>query len=217
MRYLLFLSFIVLLSCSDSKQKTEPANHVSKHSKEFNQSMQQVLGDYYKMTTDFVNWDSVAVGNSASNIAKALDDIKLGADSIYSGPIARAKPVLNKDLSSIMQTGASIEQKRRSFNSFTQNFYQLLSDVQYDASKLYLQKCPMAFNDEEPGVWLSEKDTIVNPYMGIHHPRYGSAMIECGDNESTIDFVSADNNEMKKASPDEPNSKDKEEKKHRCR
>jgi hypothetical protein len=46
----------------------------------------------------------------------------------------------------------------------------------------------MAFNDSIPGDWLSETESIRNPYMGLHHPRYGDAMIECGSTKSTIDF-----------------------------
>ena len=162
---------------------------MSNHSKEFNQSIQQVLNDYYKMTQDFVNWDSTSVSTSAAAVGKGLDNINLGTDSVYSVPLSKAQESLHKDLAVIMQISPRIEQKRRSFNSFTQKFFQLLSDLKYDAGKLYLQECPMAFNDAEPGVWISEKDTIINPYMGLHHPRYSSAMIECGSNKSTIDFV----------------------------
>jgi hypothetical protein len=47
----------------------------------------------------------------------------------------------------------------------------------------------MAFNDTEPGDWLSETDSIRNPYLGLHHPKYGKAMIDCGQTKSTIDFT----------------------------
>jgi len=39
-------------------------------------------------------------------------------------------------------------------------------------------------------VWLSETDSVRNPYLGLHHPKYGKAMIECGSTKSTIDFIS---------------------------
>ena len=85
---------------------------------------------------------------------------------------------------------ADLSVKRESLHALTQHLYDFLRAVRYDAKPLYLQKCPMAFNDTGEGVWLTDrgKDSIRNPYLGLHHPRYGKGMLECGENESTIDF-----------------------------
>ena len=87
--------------------------------------------------------------------------------------------------------GANLEEKRRGLNALTQNLYVFLKSVQYDEKKIYLQECPMAFNDTESGLWLSEVDSIRNPYLGLRHPKYGKGMLECGDNKSVIEYTKA--------------------------
>jgi hypothetical protein len=61
--------------------------------------------------------------------------------------------------------------------------------IRYDGGKIYLQECPMAFNETEPGVWLSSTDSIQNPYLGLHHPKYKGGMLECGATKDTLNFT----------------------------
>lgn len=85
-----------------------------------------------------------------------------------------------------MASAAGMEQKRRAFHTVSQNMYDLLRTVQYDAETVYLQECPMAFNDDETGNWLSNTADIRNPYLGLHHPRYKNGMLECGETKDSI-------------------------------
>ena len=50
----------------------------------------------------------------------------------------------------------------------------------------------MAFNDTEPGLWLSKTEAIRNPYLGLHHPKYGKAMLVCGEVKDEIQFSKND-------------------------
>jgi hypothetical protein len=61
--------------------------------------------------------------------------------------------------------------------------------VRYDESTIYLQECPMAFNDTDPGLWLSKTSDIRNPYLGVQHPKYKSGMLECGETKDSLDFM----------------------------
>jgi hypothetical protein len=61
--------------------------------------------------------------------------------------------------------------------------------IRYDESKIYLQECPMAFHDTAHGIWLSSKAEIRNPYLGLHHPKYKSGMLKCGETKDTLNFV----------------------------
>jgi hypothetical protein len=81
-----------------------------------------------------------------------------------------------------------MEDKRRSFHSLSQNIFDLLRTIRFDAAKVYLQECPMAFNDTEAAIWLSNKTEIRNPYLGLHHPRYQSGMLNCGDVKDSLRF-----------------------------
>jgi hypothetical protein len=46
----------------------------------------------------------------------------------------------------------------------------------------------MAFNDNEAAIWLSKTPQIRNPYLGLHHPRYKSGMIDCGETKDSLRF-----------------------------
>ncbi len=61
-----------------------------------------------------------------------------------------------------------------------------LKTVNYEGPKLFLQNCPMAFNDTESANWISNSEEIVNPYLGKNHPKYKGGMLHCGEIKDTI-------------------------------
>jgi hypothetical protein len=48
-----------------------------------------------------------------------------------------------------MQADSSLYEKRESLNSLSQQMFDLLRIVKYDAAKVYYQECPMALNNYE--------------------------------------------------------------------
>src|SRR5678815_669398 len=50
---------------------------VSKHSKEFNESMQAVMDNYYKMTEEFIKGDTLLINESAAKLKTALNSLKM--------------------------------------------------------------------------------------------------------------------------------------------
>lgn len=185
-----FALLIVLVSCTNSQKEEKPQGKVSKHSNSFNSSVESAMDSYHGLTEAFVNWDSVGIIRQSAELELKLDSINFyrfvpASITAFVDTLTLAK----KDLQA-MAIGKSIIDKRRNLNSLTQHLYNFLSAVQYDQKKIYLNECPMAFNDTEPGDWLSESDSIRNPYMGLHHPRYGKSMIECGENKATVNFTS---------------------------
>ncbi|MBS1925917.1 MAG: DUF3347 domain-containing protein [Bacteroidetes bacterium] len=58
--------------------------------------------------------------------------------------------------------------------------------INYEGKKLYLQHCPMAFNDTEGADWLSSSDEIINPYLGKKHPKYKAGMLHCGEIKDSV-------------------------------
>lgn len=191
MRTILFVGLSVfILSCNNSKQgSSSESKGVSRHSNSFNESVQSAMDTYHALTEAFVNWDSATVDQRAKELKLKLDSINFFG--FQSSAITAPVDTLNlakQDLQSMI-TNKNITDKRHELNTLTHHLYSFLDKVQYDEKKVYLQKCPMAFNDSIPGFWLSETDSIRNPYLGLHHPTYGKAMIECGSNISTIDFT----------------------------
>lgn len=183
------LSFFVI-ACNNSKEGSKPA---SRHSESFNTSIQSAMASYEALTEAFVNWDSTNVSAEAKQLEAKLAGIKLDEFNNVEKQTAESSLGLAKKDMETMMAATNMEAKRRSLNALTQNLYDFLRAVQYDEKQIYLQECPMAFNDTEAAVWLTEKgkDSIRNPYLGLHHPRYGKGMLECGDNKSVIDFTKA--------------------------
>jgi len=192
MRIILAHSLLVfLISCNNAQNKqTTQAKGISKHSNSFNASVQSAMETYHGLTEAFVNWDSVAIIRQSGQLESKLDSINFYGfvPEKITGPVDTLN-LAKKDLKS-MALNKSISDKRHDLNSLTQHLYAFLEAVQYDEKRFYLHECPMAFNETEPGDWLSETEDVRNPYLGLHHPKYGKAMIECGETKDTIDFTS---------------------------
>ena len=50
---------------------------VSKHSRQFNESIEAVMESYYKMIDDFTKGDTVAVNKNAEKLKAFLDNLKI--------------------------------------------------------------------------------------------------------------------------------------------
>ncbi|MGN6616569.1 MAG: DUF3347 domain-containing protein [Ilyomonas sp.] len=164
---------------------------ISKNSDSFNVPFDNMLQTYYSLKNALVNWDTVKVDEEASNLASAAakipyEDLKadttviLTAKSFSDNVVNESKALVSK---------SNIEDKRRSFNTISDALYNLVRTVQYDRDVVYHMTCPMAFNDSEPGFWLSDTNKIINPYLGNKHPKYHTAMLGCGNVLDSIDFT----------------------------
>jgi len=163
---------------------------VSQYSPEFNRSIDTFLNSYYNLTEALVNWDSIAVTNTAQTMDQALAHVKwndLQKDTVIYQTATSDTGNFRNDLNVLSGTD-DLTTKRHSFHGLTQNLYDLLRTIKYDGTKLYLQQCPMAFGDNTEGVWLSKNEKIRNPYLGLHHPKYKGSMISCGETKDTLNF-----------------------------
>lgn len=167
---------------------------VSKHSPDFNSSADAVLKAYYAMTEAFVNWNIEAVNKEASGLKTALNGFKINElqkDTVIYQTAELFLSNAKAETDNILQQ-PSIDKKRELLNTLTDNLRTLFITVKYDQAKIYYQECPMAFNDEDAGYWLSPTDKVRNPYLGTKHPKHGDGMLECGGPKDTINFIQAD-------------------------
>ena len=168
---------------------------VSKHSDAFNQSVQELLDDYYDLSEAFVNWDTTAINRYGNELKISLDSLKvdqLKADTngIYESvldPLANAR-----NEAATLMSDPSIDNKRISFNRLSENLRLIFVIVKYDQGKLYWQECPMAFGEGRSGNWLSKTEEIRNPYLGNKHPKYKDGMLGCGESKDVINFMLPD-------------------------
>lgn len=188
------LTWYLLVTRSKPKEegpKDQPVA-VSRYSAAFINSIDSFLNTYYALTEAFVNWDSTTVTAKANTLNQNLEMVKwneLQGDTVIYETATSYIDVF-KNAIPTMAGNNDITTKRQAFNTFSQNLYDLLRTIKYDGAKLYLQQCPMAFNDAEEGLWLSKSEKIRNPYLGLHHPKYKGGMISCGETKDTLNFRS---------------------------
>jgi hypothetical protein len=170
---------------------------VSKHSSSFNESMSKALDSYYTLSEFFVNWDTVKINTSLAELKTSIDSLRIQEmekdSAIY--PTVQSQWESIKAEINGMQADTALYEKREALNMLSQQLFDLLRIVKYDAAKVYYQECPMALNNyESSAFWLSansETKNRRNPYLGLHDPKYGKAMLTCGATRDSINYVTS--------------------------
>ena len=170
---------------------------VSKHSNSFNESMSKTMDSYYALTESFVNWDTVKINTSLADFRTSVDSLRIQEmekdSAIY--PTVQSQWESIKAEISGMEADTSLYERREDLNMLSQQLFDLLRIVKYDAAKVFYQECPMALNNyESSAFWLSansETKSRRNPYLGLHDQKYGKAMLTCGTTRDSINFATA--------------------------
>lgn len=201
MKYLVVVSvFAVLMSaCGNGVQTTEKGEAVkikirtaSKNTDAFNSSFEQLLSSYYALKDASVNYDTLQMNNAAKTVGAGAMQLPLDMKADSTGAEREtAKNYTNTIHAAATQlTGEhDIDKKRRAFYAISNALYDLARTVKYDRQTIYHQHCPMAFNGEEEGYWLSNSSKIVNPYLGNKHPKYRAGMVGCGDITDSLGYA----------------------------
>jgi hypothetical protein len=186
MRSLIFFLLLLAFGCKESEKKAvEKTLAESRHSAAFNQGVDSMLMVYDELADAFVRWDSAKI----PALAESLHSRLAAVTTIEANQQTASSLGLAMDQAKLISAQNSIENKRHALNSLSDHLFQFLKSAQYDRRPLYLQECPMAFNDTGSGHWVSGADTIKNPYLGLHHPKYGRGMLRCGENQDIINFT----------------------------
>ena len=170
---------------------------VSKHSNSFNESMTNAMSSYYALTESFVNWDTAKINSSLAELKTSVDSIRIQEmekdSAIY--PTVQSQWESIKAEIAGMQADTALYAKKEDLNMLSQQIFDLLRIVKYDGAKVYYQECPMALNNyESSAFWLStnsETKNRRNPYLGLHDPKYGKAMLTCGATRDSINFATS--------------------------
>ena len=165
------LYFFVFTKKNEEKpagEENAPVSTVSKHSEAFNLSVENLLNAYYAMNEGFVNWDTAAVKKNSLAFRNTLDSFKLDAlkpDSANLESVERSLNAVKSETIAIVEDN-KLDEQRGSLNILSQALYDFINKIKYDRAKIYYQECPMAFDDVNPGNWLSAQKEIRNPYLG---------------------------------------------------
>ncbi len=184
--------FIFFYKSNDkpAEQQQQPLAQ-SANSENFNKPFNDLLNGYFDLKNALVNWDSVKAGASAKTLARLAEKVPYDSLKADSSIIFTAKSLSDTVAAEAtgLQKDPTLVAKRHSFNTLTDNFYNLIRTVHYDQQIIYHDKCPMAFGDSSDGYWLTNSRDIVNPYLGNKHPKYHGGMVTCGDIEDSINYV----------------------------
>jgi hypothetical protein len=159
----------------------------SKNTDSFNTAFDSVLINYDSLRNAFINWDTVSADKYAALLQNAL--ISVPYEQLHDDDAATKATSIAQNAADGLQTLItidSINNKRRFFYPVSENIYHLIKTTGYDKSIIYHKKCPMAFNGDHEGWWISETRKIDNPYFGKYHPKYKNAMLDCGTVEDSI-------------------------------
>ncbi|MEM6801265.1 MAG: efflux RND transporter periplasmic adaptor subunit, partial [Bacteroidota bacterium] len=77
----------------------------------------------------------------------------------------------------LLSETSSVEGQRKQFGHLSEILIESLQALGY-ADTLYVQYCPMAF-ENQGATWLSSEKEVLNPY-------FGDVMLRCGRVEETI-------------------------------
>lgn len=162
----------------------------SKNSPAFTQPFNNMLNAYYGLHDALVNWDTTQATAKANNLQALLEKVPFDSLKADSAVIMAAKSVASNATSDCIGIAgdSSITEKRKSFYELSENLYSLLQTVKYDQQVIYHMHCPMAFGEDKEAFWLSNVDTIINPYLGTKHPKYHAGMLGCGDVQDSLDY-----------------------------
>ena len=165
-------------------EKQQPIK-LKTHSDTFNIATQATIDSYIKMKNAFIDADTAQIKIHARNFLKLIDEIPYEEMKNDPGNILEALKVTVQDIktnsSSLLQQ-SDLQAMRKNFSSVSDLLYPgFLKMINYEGTSLYIQHCPMAFDDEIGANWVNESNEIMNPYMGKTHPKYKGTMLHCGD------------------------------------
>ncbi len=186
-RLIVLMAVAAVAACQGTDQKTvgntpAVATTQSKNSDEFNRSFSPALESYYKLKDALVATNDSLASKAAQELEASANGIKF--EALKENSIATKAKGYAKTISNGAKTLAgekNIDAKRKSFETISDNMYNLLRTVQYDREIVYHQFCPMAFNDAG-AYWLSKSDEIKNPY-------FGKKMLTCGEVKDELNFM----------------------------
>lgn len=159
-------------SSNENKAEKDTANH-EEHDMKSNGTAKVTVKDdklnavyqhYVHLTTALTNGDAAEAKVASNAIEAGIKEVP-GGESIAANA---AKITAARD----------IETQRAAFSSLSNEFITLVKRSGLSGGELYVDFCPMAFNDKG-AFWLSSNKNIRNPY-------FGEKMMTCGEIKETI-------------------------------
>ena len=126
-----------------------------------------VLTAYYKVKDALVETNSADAALYAQELSTLTSNDPIWSDvTLHAGEMA-----VSQD---------DVEKQREAFERLSNALYDAFQAANPNGATIYVQYCPMAFNDKG-AYWLSSEEEIFNPY-------FGDKMLHCGVVKETIEL-----------------------------
>lgn len=144
----------------------------------FRQQLMNIVDRYLPLKDALVATDAGQAAGASDQLMAALEQVDMSLLAGEAHNYWMQQQTALKAHGHQLQESASIEEQRRQFSFFTNALVETLTAFGAGGDSLYLQHCPMAFNNEGAD-WLSREEAILNPY-------FGDEMLTCGIVKSTL-------------------------------
>lgn len=145
---------------------------------EFKQQIANLTNTYLSLKDAFVATDNELSIKEVNNLLEVLPAIDMsllkGEAHLYWMEQLSAIQAHGKKISEL----SDIEDQRRQFDFLSQALIRTIKVFGTPTDTLYIQFCPMVFNNEGAD-WISKEKSVLNPY-------FGSKMLRCGVVKDTI-------------------------------
>ena len=163
---------------------------LKKHSEGFNKSVDSVVNAYLAMKDAFVEGDTSLAKAATKNFIGLLNNFPMEEmkkdTALVLASVQAALENIKANANSILDQ-PNITEMRHDFNMVTETMYpSFFTSINYEGPILYVENCPMAFDDSISAIWISNSAEIVNPYLGKNHPTYKAGMLHCGDVKDSV-------------------------------
>lgn len=146
---------------------------------DFKQQLMDLTQSYLALKDAFVATDPAQAGTGAAAMLDKLAQVDM---SLVAGDAHRywmeQQGALQAHSQKIVEL-TDVEEQRRQFDFLSQALIKTIKVFGIPDDTLYIQHCPMAF-DNEGAEWISSAEQIRNPY-------FGDQMLSCGIVQETID------------------------------
>lgn len=162
----------------DMSSKASSDSHSIDAPKAFISQISKVVDDYINLKNNLVGDKEAQASSQAQSMQTSLNSVDMSLLSqeghmIWMSQLDSIKTALNQ-----LIEAQDISQQREGFESLSNVMLQVAKT--YPIKGIYFQQfCPMA-NDGKGAYWLSEKETIQNPY-------FGQQMDSCGETIERIE------------------------------
>lgn len=186
MKYLYSLTFILLFvffSCnqpaSEESGNTESPATIKKQNStalaqgRFELSLKNVFQKYLELKNAFVKSDTMATRPGAVALILALEHTDTSDLNTKELAVWHTESnTVERGLQTILEE-KTIKGQRQAFSDVSDAMTRIFTAYGIKGQSIFKQYCPMAFNNKGAS-WLSDKDSILNPY-------FGDEMLECGE------------------------------------